>query len=255
MKDYIAACIMHKNDLDALVENIEYHKLLGFDKIIIYDNKSDIDISVLSKMDNVILREWRDEKIGSQARCYNNCINEFKDHFKWIAFIDTDEFIVLNNGETCIKKFIKDYETYGGLGINWKCFGSSGHVKKQKSIINSYIHYKENKHIKSIVNTEYVIESSGNPHSFKYKKGYYCVNELFEKINSEHSNAFNSPPTYLKVQINHYITRSWEDFEEKVKRGGGNNRSNKKLNKEFWNNFQNGEEETSIIELIKKINK
>lgn len=100
-----------------------------------------------------------------------------------------------------------------------------------------------------------------NPHSFNYKGGFYCVNELFQNFTSEHGNAFNSPATHLKIQINHYITRSREDFQEKIKRGGGNSRdgtaglskTNLKLTEEFWNMFQNGEEENYIINLIEKI--
>ena len=259
---YIAVCIMHKNDLDALIENIEYHTLIGFDKIIIYDNNSDIKLDILNKYDNVILKKWEDIKIGSQIRCYNDCIEKHRNDFKWIAFIDTDEFIVLNNGMnqsityTYIKDFMKDYENFGGVGINWKCFGSSGHIKKQDSIIYSYINYVEsnvNEHIKSIVNTKYV-NFAYNPHSFNYKSDFYCVNENFEKITSEQSNAFNSPPTYEKIQINHYITRSLEDFEDKIRRGGGNSRKNNKLTNKFWEHFQNGKEETFIIDLIKKLN-
>lgn len=138
--EYIAACIMHKNDIEALIENIKYHTLIGFDKIIIYDNESDVDLSVLHNYNNVILREWNDKEKYSQVRCYNHCIQNDKDNFQWIAFFDTDEFIVLKDGSTCIKQFMKKYENFAGLGINWKCFGSSGHLKKQESVIYSYIH-------------------------------------------------------------------------------------------------------------------
>jgi hypothetical protein len=134
-------------------------------------------------------------------------------------------------------------------------FGSSGHLTKQKSIINSYL--KGIPHdkglIKSIVNTDYVNECK-NPHSFSYKNGYYCVNELGIKIISEQYNAFSLPISQTKIQINHYITRSLEEFEIKLKRGGGNNKKSRgiKLRKRFDDLEVNGKEETSILNLINK---
>lgn len=251
---YSALCIMCKDDEKALKENIQYHTFLGFDHIIIYDNNSTNPIeNILYDYNNISINSWTDDKHGSQCRCYQNCINTYKKYFKWIAFMDTDEFIVLKK-DNSINEFLKSYEEFGGVGINWKCFGSSGHKNIQESIINSYIHapniYGYDRHIKTIVNTQYVIGSI-NPHCFSYVDNFYCVNENFQKID----NAFNDPPSRQLCQVNHYITRSREDFEIKIKRGGGNNKKNHKMNESVWNNFQKGSEDRSIQELLLKIKK
>lgn len=251
---YIALCIMCKDDEAALIENIKYHTLIGVDHFIIYDNLSKRPLrEALKGMPNVTIHLWQDTKSGSQVRCFNDCIQKYVNSFRWIGFIDTDEFIVLKNGMKNIKDFLKGYEKYGGIGINWKCFGSSGHVKKQRSIIENYVYAagsQTDKHIKSIVNPKAVAISATNLHGFKYKTGFFCVNELKERMQKQH---FNIPASHKFIQLNHYITRSREDFEEKRKRGGGNTKGNKKHTEEFWLRFQGGQIDTSIKDFIKLI--
>ena len=243
---------MCKNDKHALIENIQYHTMVGFDHIIIYDNNSLEPLEEsLYNLNNVSTHLWTDNDQGSQCRCYNYCLSVYKKYFKWIAFIDTDEFIVLKQ-KTSIKDFLKDYEKYGGVGINWKCFGSSGHQTIQSSIIKSYNYsidlIRYNKHIKTIVNTNKAIGCM-NPHYFLYKPKYYCVNTNKEKIES----AFNVPTLYDKCQINHYITRSKQDFELKLQRGGGNNKKNHNITKDNWKDFENGHLDLSIHEYINRL--
>lgn len=254
---YIALCIMCRDDEKALIENIKYHQLIGVDHIIIYDNLSKSPLSrALADMPNVTVHLWQDCERGSQLRCYDSCLAKYRNEFKWIGFIDTDEFIVIKDGSTNIKDFLKPYEQYGGLGINWKCFGSSGHLKIQDSIIDNYeyaVDLSDNEHIKSIVNTKHVIGSWGNPHTFKYNTGYFCVNENEKRIVGVHNNAFSSPSSHNKIQLNHYVTRSREDFDAKVKRGGGNARHTRTLTEANWERFQGGRIDTSIKDFLKKV--
>jgi hypothetical protein len=257
---YIALCIMCKDDEAALIENIEYHTLIGVDHFIIYDNLSKRPLrEALKGMSNVTVHTWADCEPYSQIRCYDTCLAGYRTSFRWIGFIDTDEFIVIKDGSKSIKDFLKGYERFGGLGINWKCFGSSGHLQRQQSIIESYRHavdVGDNDHIKSIVNTQYVIGPHGphsNPHTFRYAEGHYCVNEDGKQIKSPHNNALNSPATHRKAQINHYVTRSRQDFEAKQRRGGGNARHTRVLSEEFWSRFQDGQIDTSIHDFIKLI--
>ena len=41
------------------------------------------------------------------------------------AFTDADEFLVLTDGTPDLPTLLRDYESYGGLGANWRIFGSS----------------------------------------------------------------------------------------------------------------------------------
>ena len=245
---YAALCIMSKNQNDYLLENINYHRKIGFQHFFIYDNESEPVINIKSK--DVTVIKWQDSNNGSQIRAYTDCLKRTQD-WAWLGFIDTDEYIVLKQHKD-IKDLLKEYENYGGLGIQWKCFGSSGHLKKQKNIIEKYVHASETNddiHIKSIVRPIHVLKPEGNPHAFNYKNNKFCVNENKKQI----SGPFNKPYTYNLIQLNHYVTMSREDFEDKRKRGGGNLRNSVKLTEEFWERFQNGKPNTDILDFLKRM--
>jgi hypothetical protein len=98
----------------------------------------------------------------------------------------------------------------GGVGDNYtKCTNAS---------------FADNKHVKSIVNTNYVLPHAWSPHAFVYKKGYNAVNTDKQTV----IGPFNIPPTYTGWHVNHYVIKSLEDYKAKRARGGGNDPNLKK---------------------------
>ena len=252
MKNYLSLCIMSKNENEYLKENIEYHSKIGVDHFYIYDNGSKIPLKKdLNKYKNVTVIEWNDFKILSHCRAFDHCLKHRGSVSRWIGYIDTDEFLVLKKHNN-IKTLLLKYHNYGGLGVNWKCFGSSGHINKQKSVIESYTlarNVGDNNHIKSIVQSKWAIGTNANPHEFKYKGNKFCVNEKCERIDGPCTDT----TSHDLIQLNHYVTRSRADFLEKRQRGGGNDRSNTKLTEQFWNKFQGGEKDLNIHKLLQRI--
>lgn len=41
------------------------------------------------------------------------------------AFIDIDEFFVFTDGTDDLPALLRGFEEYGGVGVNWRFFGSS----------------------------------------------------------------------------------------------------------------------------------
>ena len=118
-----------KDDLDCLKENIEYHTLIGVDHFFIYDHMSAIPLKkALEDYDNVSVELCKTD--SALRDCYKKCWQENKNKFQWIAIVDTDEFIVMKDGNTNLKEFLKPYEKYGSLAIWWRCFNSSGHKNR-----------------------------------------------------------------------------------------------------------------------------
>ena len=64
---------------------------------------------------------------------YNDSLYKYKYDTKYMGFIDVDEFIVPINRKNIIE-VIDDifyrYENCGGIGINWRVYGSSYNEKK-----------------------------------------------------------------------------------------------------------------------------
>jgi hypothetical protein len=118
--------------------------------------------------------------------------------------------------------FLAEYEGFGGLAINWVTFGSSGHMTKPsggtlasftKCLRDDHV---VNRHVKLIVNTGYILALEHNPHTARYRfPGKFTVNELRQPIEG----PFSIPVSHTRIAMHHYLLKSFEEFQEKVKRG------------------------------------
>lgn len=239
--------------------------LIGFDHIQIWDNDSRIPIkeTVKEYIDNKTVSVKHVAGLSKHRQCYtqsSSVRNTLRD-YKWIALIDTDEFIVLLDKDTNIKRYLEQYEDYGAVGLNWLMFNSNGHENTPRSQLESFtkamINEPANKHIKSIVQTKYFFNIV-NPHYAQTKRS--LVNVKKEKMEQT---AFNDPPIINEVmRINHYFTRSKEDWELKRRRGPGDGSANpakdgfsQKYTEKLFQHFekQDGVQNYDILDLIKRI--
>lgn len=224
-KHEVSVCCIIKDENEYLEEWISYHLRIGVEHFYLYDNGSAIPI--LDTVRQLNLEKWvtviEFPGISRQMAAYKDALWKFGKDSKWMAFIDTDEFIVIKTPNPKIVPFLKHHQAYGGLGINWAMFGSNGHLLKssapqsQKFTRRAQSGFHLNEHIKTIVQPKYV-RTVRDPHSFKYPLGKFCVNENFEKITGPHS-----PVSAEKIQLNHYYCRSREEFEIKIRRGRSDN--------------------------------
>jgi len=201
-----------KNENEYLDEWINHHLNIGIEHIFIYDNNSDIPIT--SSLKEVTVTSFPGEV--KQIPAYHHSLKN-NQHCKWMAFIDIDEFIYPKSN---LNSILKDFDFFGGLGMNWRIFGSNNHISKPLgNVLPNYtsctkVDYEENNHIKSFVQMKYAERTSGNPHCFAYKDNRLCVSENREVI----PNAWSKPSVNL-IQLNHYFTKSLEEFKNKIQRG------------------------------------
>jgi hypothetical protein len=155
---------------------------------------------------------------------------------------------------------LQRYERYGALGIFWLCFGSSGLVKKPKrGVLRSFIrrsreNFKSNDHVKCIVNTQFALpKPAAAPHEFKFAPGYFAVDENEQPIVGPR----RRPRTSRRIRLNHYIVRSRQEFEAKMKRGGGNSSPDgRQYAGDYWDKHVaacNAVEDRIILEVIRKL--
>jgi len=253
-KYYVCICCIIKDENGYLEEWISYHRKIGVEHFYVYDNGSSIPIAdtieSLGLPSFVTVNTIKGK--AKQVKAYGDCIKRYGKASQWIGFIDVDEFIVPKTAHGDLPAFLKDYEEYGGLGVNWLIFGAAGHRKKtnrpqlESFTLRSEESFHVNRHIKSIVQPRFV-KSSSNAHSFTYKEGKFCVNENFERIDaSVYDNSVK------KIQLNHYFCRSVEEFEEKMKRGIADTRKGRTMD-QFTHHDQdaNKVEDTTILEILK----
>jgi hypothetical protein len=209
MKEKIAICLIVKDEPEMLPEFIDYYLKLGADTIIIYDNESAIPVT--SENPNVIVHRWPSVWPGNQTKAYYDCAVKYKNEYKWIAFFDTDEYLILKKHSN-IKAFLADYDQYPGVGINWLCFGSSDiDVHVSHADYNRHCKFTNpiNSHIKSIVKPEYISRVPNDPH--------YILNGIVN-TSGELLHGALCPFINDVAYIKHCITRTIDNYIKKTQR-------------------------------------
>lgn len=217
----LSLCLIVKDEEeDYLREWVDYHHRLGVEAFYIYDNES--QIRVRKTLDDYVGRGWVSvqETHGQfmQDTVYTHCLHFCGAATQWLGFLDADEFIVPHSADD-LREFLIPYGDYGGLAINWVLFGSSGHIQKPPGCqIESFVDYAPVARgapglVKCIVQPERAINML-TPHTCAFYEGNFCVGEDFKR----QEEAFR-PFSAEKIQVNHYLLRSREQYVKKIERG------------------------------------
>ncbi len=224
----IAAIIRNEEDI---IEWIEYHRIVGVEHFYIYDNESTDGLKdkLHGYIEKGIVTYTFFPGECVQDKAYQDAVDKYKNDTKWLAIIDGDEYIVPVKGtllpDLCDEiEYTNDYFEpsgihVGGIGINWRVYGTSFHKKKVPGLcIENYTYRCEDSHlhnirIKTIVNPR-VVKAAGT-HNSIMQKGYYSI--------SENGTPFVSGSFYegacKKIRINHYRSKAEEELINKLRRG------------------------------------
>ena len=216
----VAICSIVREEPD-IVEWITYHAHIGVTQFVLYDHASS---SAFARSIDPYVKEGLvthysvTSDDNRKLVVYAHCLNTYNRDFDFLAFVDADEYIVVAGG-TSLPALLAGYVDRGGLALNWRTFGSSGHQRRsQRGVLLGYSSCFEegnrnNLHVKSIVNTRYAggVET---PHSFTYVGGKTAVSTNGSAV----TGAFSDQARYGRAWINHYLG-SREDFASRLATG------------------------------------
>lgn len=209
-KHYVSLCLLVKDEDEYLQEWIDYHVNL-VDHIYILDNESKNPVSdIVASMsknvqDKITVIDFQSTE-NTQEDANNYFLSVYGNETKWAIFIDIDEFIVTNCGT--LKDILKDNEKYGSILCQWVTYGASGQAKKtsgpvmQRFTITADDYDKKNKG-KMFFQTNRVDK-------------IYRYNPVMRVGNKYLYNEMNNKDLF---QLNHYYTKSYEEWKNKMKRG------------------------------------
>jgi len=220
-----SVCVIVKNEVGAIAEWLAFQKIIGFDRILVYDNGS-IDgtreaIEKIRSFDPTIsLTPWPDRTgQAPQPTAYEDAARQCTTD--WLAFFDADEFLVLHRHPN-VNSLLSDVPNdYTAVAINWRIFGSAGQIRADKRLVIErftrcapYRHPK-NRFCKTIVRRDAI--KKVRVHTADLKFGGY-VDSMLRPIALE-SDAKTPGVCLQGAQINHYLVKSWEEFKDKRARG------------------------------------
>lgn len=227
---YLSVCAIVKDEDSYFPEWITYYRIMGVSHFWLYDNGSKIPIAkALEKINHGDITVIPYPGRARQLEAYMDVLARAQGKTTWLAIIDLDEFVVPKRAlDLC--DALKDYEDYGGLVINWLMFGPSGRTVKPDCLqVEAYqtrnrVDSEVNAHVKVIVRPERTLRVR-DPHSYIYKDGFYAVNERKVRVDG----SYSIPVSVDIIQINHYFTRTIEEYKLKIAKGSVNGASPKDM--------------------------
>jgi len=218
---YLAVCAIAKNEGAYFQEWIEWHKSVGVEKFYIYDNESSDDTKEILApyVESGIVEYVFLPGKKRQLAAYDDCLGKHRSDARWIAVIDLDEFIVPLKDKT-VTEFLKRFEEFPAVEINWLIYGSGGARKKEAGgVMERFRHHSapahvSNRHVKTIVDPRRVFCFTGC-HEAARISGYAADS----RGRAVKKNFRDREPQQDVIRINHYAVKSYEEFLEKRARG------------------------------------
>jgi hypothetical protein len=206
----VLVCIAKEED-NYIKEWVDYHLKLGFHKIFIYENNWRCAIEFDPNF--VVKIPFDGEK--KQLTAYQNFINHHRVHYDWAAFFDVDEFLVLKKHKSILDLII-EFKDENYLAVNWVFFGDNNLNRVENgnySVLSRFTKRQigVNKHIKSIMNLKNKFSFADPHHVGKFK--------WVDPSGNRNSGPFNENGNDHVLQLNHYFTKTKDEFKLKSKRG------------------------------------
>lgn len=241
-KDYkynSSICAIAKNEELYIKEWIDHHLSIGFNHIYILDNNEKEGLN--SYLNNYIIKDsvtvipYYNIKPQNQIAGYNYFLNNYVHLSRWIAFIDIDEFIQLPIHKQ-INDILCSYKSIPSIAMSWSMYGANNQIKYNPgNVVDRFASPAKSGHSLNEMNKCFksIIQS------VCYEKIRDCVFRSPHRWNfpvyNEHRKLIleeTLEQTLDYIYINHYYTKSYEEFNQRCNKGNADG-SNKKLDAFF----------------------
>tara|TARA_R110000868_G_scaffold227424_4_gene480411 strand:- start:247 stop:1074 length:828 start_codon:yes stop_codon:yes gene_type:complete len=222
-KHFLTFVSVFKNENNYFREWLEYHLMMGVDHFYLYDQDGGLDAMELlrpyEKVGIVTRHPWTHfdgTKYDKTTKFYErdkshiafaHCAKNYRHEAQWIQKIDIDEFLVPNDRGNNLTDWLKeqDLNKIKGARTYRYNFGYNGHLNKPEGLVTQNFLKREAEYsdYKDICNTDFITENryKYNSHKWSYK--------LFKK------GKFIDDKNQAGFHINHYYTKSFEEYKNR----------------------------------------
>ncbi len=222
---YLTVAAIIKDEASYLEEWLSFHRLVGVERFVLYDNGSTDDTHALLAphvRDGWLeLIPWPRFLAGANAQhlAYAHALRHLAGRSRWVALIDADEFLFSPSGTTLVQP-LQRLEGFPAIAVFLRCFGPSGHqTRPAASVVESYTRRLPDEHWQ---NRQY--RSIIQPHLARSVNSAARAHNVVDNIPA-HDETGQPIRTMLgrchvsrELRINHYATKSVEEFQAKVAR-------------------------------------
>nr|WP_279308234.1 glycosyltransferase family 92 protein [Niveispirillum sp. BGYR6] len=222
----LAICAIAKDEGPYLLEWLAFHRVIGVDHFLIFDNESS---DGTSEMLESLSREGWVERVHwprtpdrtPQEPAYQEGVRRLTGRARWVAFIDLDEFI-LPLGTDNIHDVLAEYQGAGGLMLPWRVYGSAGRQEQGDGLVMERFTQRApdlhpvNASVKTIARPELVARVG--VHTPLLSDGF-LIDEHFTVAGVHGDPDRHVVPNARRLVLNHYFCKSWQEWERKRNRG------------------------------------
>lgn len=226
----IALVAIVRNEADYIRDWLLFHALGGVTDFFIYDNKStDLTVEIAKSITalNVTIIPWALDTsshkpkmiLPRQIMAYCHAICNFGGAYRWMAFIDIDEFLVPVN--TCnILDSLAALSGVSNISLPWVMFGHGGHDKMPSGPVPlAYAHRAQNQ-TGSLLNYKCIVDPCDvrqvSTHKFETHSMGNTTANMLGKVTSNKTRGARSFITNANLQLNHYYLRSRTEMAQKI---------------------------------------
>ena len=223
----VAIPIIVKNEARYIEEWARFHLLAGVLHFIVYDNGStDETVSILRDIvpaEALTIVPWaqslRDGRSGAeihnQVLAFAHALANYGAEFRWMAFVDVDEFIV-PKAEASIEAALERVAEAGHVSLPWQMFGRGGHeALPEGGIVANYTRrMRTTEGARHALNWKCIVDPSRvtgvRVHGME-------IDGKGEGVNDAGVRAAHSAREKAEfLQLNHYYTLSNKDLKDKL---------------------------------------
>ncbi len=239
-----------KNEAPYFLEWVAYHRMIGFDNILIYQNDSDDltdeTLKVLNKIGAVRYFFNRAGAGRHQVRAYKRASRQ--DAFRasdWAIALDLDEFLYIKTGSGHLDDLFAALPDTDMVLCNWRRFGNDGHLALTGDLVTDRFTSAEapDRIAQKLAPYKAIFRPSQFERCGIHRpSGSLVPEDQIRRCNGSGlaDGAFdwvkfrsNDPGCRNLVQINHYMVRDAASFVLKSSRGSAH-QSDRKVERNYW---------------------
>ncbi len=234
-REGVAVALIVRNEERHIGEWAAFHRRAGVRRFLVYDNGCrDRTLPILRDVldealtvvpwRQVFTDAWLGREIHNQVLAYAHAVSNFGGGFRWMAFIDADEFLVPKRAAS-IPEALAHLGEAANLSLPWHMFGRSGHVEAPEGgVLGNYLRRARDpmsevrgvRAFKVIVDPCHV--TAVRVHSMETDGSAATVNDRGEPADDK-TRARPGFYSAEHLQLNHYYTRSESELAAKIGRG------------------------------------
>ncbi len=232
----IAMVLIVRNEAAHIAEWARFHLLAGVAHIYAYDNgctdgtiaalRAAVDPARLTVLPwNQKLRDGvRGLEIHNQVLAYAHASRNFGGAYRWMSFIDVDEFLVPVQADD-LPGALAHLGTCRNISLPWHMFGRSGHMDAPEGgVIANYTRRNPApmSDVKGLRNFKMIVDpchvTAIKVHQVETDGGSSTCNDMGLEVRGAAREAA-SFYSAAHIQLNHYYTRSDAELQAKIARG------------------------------------